>query len=394
MSKIEPVIARLTLVIVSIITVLALIEAAANYWLWQLATVDEFNTYASINQIRERYGDEIFTRRHMPHHMLGKIPAPDFQRDENRHNRLGFRGDETTAEKPPDSFRIVAVGGSTTYSTGVGDYRESYPDLVNDYLHIAGFDSVEVINAGVAGYSSYENMINITFRVLPLEPDLIILYQGFNDISNRFVYPSARYLSDNSGVDIPNFTDRVMPAIWEYSTYLRILGIRTGYISSHGDLDMTDAHRRAESNYKNEYWRQVNSGTYPSGVFEEVSAEQMLAGNPPIHFQRNLVSILGIAESHNVDVLLITMFLSRDFHARTGSTEIKFISNEAYQSAMAQHNDITRRIAESTDTPLLDLALEFPDDPSLLMDGLHMNAEGNRVRARLIGDFIIREFLS
>ena len=61
---------------------------------------------------------------------------------------------------------------------------------------------------------------------------------------------------------------------------------------------------------------------------------------------------------------------------------------------MAQHNDITRRIAESTETPLFDLAIEFPDDPALLTDGLHMNAEGNRVRAQLIGDFVIREFLS
>lgn len=394
MTRIERVVARLTLVVVSIVIVFILIEAAANYWLWNIATVDEFNNYASVNQIRERYGDEIFTRSHLPHHLLGKIPAPGFQRNDNRHDRHGFRGDEITAEKPQDSFRIVAVGGSTTYSTGVGDYRESYPDLLKDYLHNAGFDSVEVINAGVAGYSSYENLINISFRVLPLEPDLIILYQGFNDISNRFVYPRSRYASDNSGVDAPNFSARVMPPIWEYSTYLRLLGIRAGYINTHGDLDMTDAHRRAQSSYANELWRQVNRGTYPGGVFEEVSAEQMLADNPPIHFQRNLVTALGIAESHNVDVLLLTMVLSKDYHARTGSEKSKFYSSEAYQSAMARHNDITRRIAESTETPLFDLALEFPDDPSLLTDGLHMNAEGNRVRARLIGDFVIRQFLS
>ena len=197
---------------------------------------------------------------------------------------------------------------------------KNYPSLLNDYLRSAGFDSVEVINAGVSGYTSYDNLINISFRVLPLEPDLIIIYQGFNDIDKRFVYPFSRYLGDNSGALAAAISDRVMPEIWEYSTYLRILGIRAGYIQSHADLDL-HGNRRAQSNYEREFKRQVNRGTYPSGIFEEVSADKMLADNPPIHFQRNLVTMLGIAESHNVDVLLVTMVLSKDYHARTGSAK-------------------------------------------------------------------------
>ena len=400
MSRIEPFVSRLTLVVVSVFIVFILIEAAANYWLWNIATVDDFNAYASVNQIGSRYGDDVSVvdfggdiRSHSPHHYLGYIPAPNFQRGVNKHNRLGFRGDDIFPDKPADTYRIVAVGGSTTYSVHVEDYRETYPDLLNDYLHKAGFESVEVINAGVAGYSSYDNLINISFRVLPLEPDLIILYQGINDIDKRFVYPSERYLGDNSGAEAPNISDRVMPRIWEYSTYLRILGIRAGFIQSHGEFDL-HANRLAQSNYSVEFKRQINRGTYPADIFEEVSAEKMQADNPPVHFQRNLVTMLGIAESHNVDVLLITMVLSSDFHARTGSAKSRFYSNAVYQSAMAQHNDITRRIAEFTETPLFDMAIEFSDDPDLFTDGLHMTAEGNQVRAQLIGDFVIREFLS
>ena len=131
MSRIERIVARLTLVVVSIVIVFILIEAGANYWLWNIATVDEFNTYASVNQIRSRYGDDIFvvdhggrTRSHSPHHYLGFIPAPNFQRGENKHNQLGFRGDDISVEKPKDTYRIVAVGGSTTYGSGVEDSRE------------------------------------------------------------------------------------------------------------------------------------------------------------------------------------------------------------------------------------------------------------------------------
>ncbi len=134
------------------------------------------------------------------------------------------------------------VGGSTTYSTGVDNYRHSYPYLFEKYIHGKGIDHVEVINAGVGGYDSYRNLINILFRVLPLQPDLLVIYQGFNDIDPRLVYPYSDYLGDNSGYIAPFVSDTVMPEIWEYSSALRILGIRAGLTKSHSAVDW---HRRS-----------------------------------------------------------------------------------------------------------------------------------------------------
>ena len=37
------------------------IEAAANHYLWNLATKDKFNELASINQLKERYGDDFIS---------------------------------------------------------------------------------------------------------------------------------------------------------------------------------------------------------------------------------------------------------------------------------------------------------------------------------------------
>lgn len=400
MKKLESLLAKLALTIFSLALALVLVEAVANYWLWNIASTDEFNLLASVNQIRERYGVDLLVHDHggqirsyAPHHYLGYVPAPDFKSGDRQHNHLGFRGGPISAEKPEGVYRIVAVGGSTTYSVHTKNDRDSFPQRLGDHLHSNGFSDVEVINAGVPGYTSYHNFMNIAFRVLPLDPDLIILYQGFNDIDARFVYPQSRYRGDNSGAEAPSIFDQFMPAIWEYSTALRILGIRAGYTSSHGDLDMI-GNRRADSNFALDFKRQVNRRTYPSGIFNEISAEQMLAGNPPIHFERNLLNTVLVATGNDVDILLVTMANSIDFHERTQSAKSRFYSHEVYTSSMAQHNDITRRIAESTGTPLFDLAEEFPDNPALFTDGLHMNDDGNRVRAQLIGDFVIREFLS
>ena len=287
--------------------------------------------------------------------------------------------------KPAGSLRIAALGGSTTYSTGVTNYLHSYPHLLGEYLHQGGFDHVEVINAGVGGYSSYQTLISLQYRVLPLQPDLIILYQGYNDIHTRLVYPFEEYLGDNSGAVAAQISDTVMPAIWEYSTLLRILGIQSGHTVPHTAVDW---HRNgpATTNYRNAFLSQWKNGNYPSGGFSQVSAMDMLENNPPVHFERNLKNMIAVAEMHNVAVLLVTFVTSTEFNDPV-------VASEEYIFALAQHNEVTRRVAASTGAYLLDLKEVFPQDSSLFTDGRHMNRDGNLLRAQLIGDFIVREFL-
>ena len=252
-------------------------------------------------------------------------------------------------------------------------------------MHQNGFTQVEVINAGVGGYTSHQNLLNLQLRVLPLTPDLVIFYQGFNDILTRFVHPASSYLADNSGHVVPDISATVMPAIWEYSTLLRALGIQLRLTESHSAIGL-HFRRSALSNHRMEFERQWRSGAYPSGVFADASAMDMFRNNPPLHFARNLRHILAVAERHDVDVLLLTFVTSSGFD--------NHISSDAYQFALAQHNEITRAAAESSQARLLDLRAVFPDDPGLFSDGYQMRSRGNALRARLIGDFIIREFLA
>ena len=320
-----------------------------------------------------------------PHHYLGYFPTPNLQIGENRHNSLGFRGEEISVRKGADKYRIALVGGSTTYSTGVEDYRHSYPYQLEEYLHENGYESIEVINAGVGAYTTYNSLINIQFRVLPLQPDLIIIYQGINDVEARLVYPHSEYLGDNSGFLAPFVSDTRMPEIWQYSTALRILGIRAGYMKSHSDVDW---HRRpmAASSMRSEFRSQWGRGIYPSGIFAEVSVMEILETNTPVHFERNLRNMLAVADTFEAKTLLVTFVTSTEFNSST-------VASDEYIFALAQHNEVTRNVADSTVAELFDMAKIFPDDPLLYTDGAHMNKEGNRLRAQLIGNFIINRFL-
>lgn len=105
-----------------------------------------------------------------------------------RVNSSGFRGREITERKPDGVFRIMAVGSSTTFDTAIGDDMRTWPALLEaqlDSLGAAG--DVEVINAGVAGYRVVDNLIRLQMELHRFQPDMIILYEGHNDLFWTFL---------------------------------------------------------------------------------------------------------------------------------------------------------------------------------------------------------------
>ena len=99
MARAEAFLANLCIGMLSMLVVAVLLEAGARYYLWHLASEQNFHVLASINQIKQRYGDDFFLindkdspgkmRRLSPHHFLGFYPTPNPNRNGNKHNTLG-----------------------------------------------------------------------------------------------------------------------------------------------------------------------------------------------------------------------------------------------------------------------------------------------------------------
>lgn len=75
-------------------------------------------------------------------------------------------------ENPP---RIVFVGDSCTQ---IGSYDTQFAELVE--AESPG-KSVPYLNAGVAGWSSYQGRVQVARDVLPLQPKVVTIYFGWND---------------------------------------------------------------------------------------------------------------------------------------------------------------------------------------------------------------------
>jgi lysophospholipase L1-like esterase len=97
------------------------------------------------------------------------------------HNALGLRGPAAAVEKPASRTRIACIGASTTYGFP-GPECESYPRVLERLFAAAGRGDVEVLNAGVPGWVSTEIVHHFATRILPMGPDLVIHYEGRNEV--------------------------------------------------------------------------------------------------------------------------------------------------------------------------------------------------------------------
>ena len=166
--------------IISIAILLIGIEVYVNYSIAELdCGLEKHETFKELPQdVKNQRCQEVFG--------LGYVFDRVKQSTEVIHiNSDGFRGYEITLEKPENTYRIFMVGGSTTYGDGIEDTGTIPFFLQKKFSSLdLGFD-VQVINAGVPRAFSEGEVKLIKDRLLQYEPDLFVVYDGWNDSTNH-----------------------------------------------------------------------------------------------------------------------------------------------------------------------------------------------------------------
>ena len=94
------------------------------------------------------------------------------------------------------------VGGSTMFGAGATSDETTIPGYLQQLLNEKdfGFD-IEVINSGIQGADSNTELKFIEQKLVTFSPDLIIIYDGWNDLrANNApieVFMKLRDLKDN-----------------------------------------------------------------------------------------------------------------------------------------------------------------------------------------------------
>lgn len=309
-----------------------------------------------------------------PHPYLPTVLRPSTEYRDNdtsgRINALGFRGPERRAEKAPGTFRVLCVGGSTTFGAGIRGDEKTYPANLERRLAEAWPGrEVEVWNAGVPGYTTAENGIYLGLKLIDFQPDLIVFYEGYNDFKpNR--YP--RFQSDYA-----HWRDReVAPArsaLEGLRLYTKLRDLSERYL---GDPEEEILDARGETRLQR---------------YDTVAGEGLAA------FRRNLRSMIAVSRAAGADVVLATYAhpcTDRNLEERPELFVYlpRYQPNLTYrgvQDAFRRYNDAIRTVGEAEGAILADADRELPPDPDLFVDHVHFNDRGAQVFAAVVAEAIL-----
>jgi len=110
-------------------------------------------------------------------------------------NEHGLRGPEFSKQKPDNTYRIFLLGGSTAFGAGATSDKATIPSFLQQKFDAENIPiHVEVINAGIPFINSYEESRLVKEKYLEFEPDLFIVYDGWNDISRKPIIDNGTHI--------------------------------------------------------------------------------------------------------------------------------------------------------------------------------------------------------
>ena len=276
-------------------------------------------------------------------------------------NAQGFRSREFYGSKKPGSVRIVCVGGSTTYGVR-NPYEESYPFLLEQALRKRlPEQDIEVINAGLISATSAETLHRILFKVIPLEPDIVIVYHGFNDLVPRIAddfkndYSHFRKIPLNSGY-----------GFFKYLNHSYLFLMLKRIVAGPEDLH----------SYIFNYHNIPASETQKLLNFEK---------NGPEHFSYNMDLIITILRAHDILPIVPT------FAFMPGRLDgwCPVLPDSLWEKGVSQNNRVIESLVKKHQLPEVDYYAYAKRHPGTFSGKIHMKNRGNRLKAEFLADHLL-----
>lgn len=234
-------------------------------------------------------------------------------------------------------LRVVCLGGSSTGGAyQMDDLEQFYPAVLGRVFdELASDAGVRVINQGVGGWNSFHCLLYLREFIDELDPDLITLYLGNNDIKTK--------------------------GPWTYREYWENYRSRSASVSALQGL----------LNRSRMYVGFKSVLLMATGSPREVSAV------PTPDAVANYAEIMDMAQERDARVLLMSeaiLPLPEDI--------------DDYYAAM-------RELAEERDEFYVDVASAFQarSHEDLFLDSNHLSAFGHQVLAEIMGEFMVAEGL-
>ncbi len=98
-------------------------------------------------------------------------------------NELGLRD---TAYRADAELKVLLLGDSVAWGDGLREVREGFPYRLERALEAMSDKTVEIVNAGVPGYSTFQQNAYLARNLARLSPAVVVLQFCLNDVTERY----------------------------------------------------------------------------------------------------------------------------------------------------------------------------------------------------------------
>ena len=264
--------------------------------------------------------------------------------------------------------RIVCEGGSTTFDLLAPDDASTWPARLGALLA----SHADVANAGFPGWTSLESLISLEIRDVDLQPDVVVVFAGINDLQPASHVPFAPDYSIGHAEILPRVVgvSRVPVRLVSRSVFLEFL------------LGRLNPRRTGSAEGFMPAW------SWTGGPRHDEAPDAAIAA-----FERNLRSTAAVARAHGARTVLVAQ--SARLRAGHEDSDRAFLESWApgftaagYLAGLDRMNAAALRLGEEGVALYVDpfTGGAFPD--ALFDDPFHFSPEGSDRFARALATFL------
>jgi lysophospholipase L1-like esterase len=306
-------------------------------------------------------------------------------------DRHGFLSDRKTLryQKSVDEVRIAFIGASTTASLYLS-FDQNWPGHLENLISDAmPGKKISIINAAVPGFDTAQSIGNLALRVMPFEPDIVIIYHLYNDL--KAVCKNVSFRPDYSHIHPKPFGLHQRPNV-----LIRSLNNSMAYVRLRNRLrGIKEKQLEAEKRKK------ILSQT---GRLTEIPQQAVIT------FEQHIRSLVSIASAGGATVILSSFASLHNPQLDYTQTEkirrlsrfkkeeifrvINFIPGltlEAVFEGLQRYNRVLEKIAMQEKTGWVDNAALIPHQDLYFVDRVHFSKEGAALMARNLFPVVMQE---
>jgi lysophospholipase L1-like esterase len=298
----------------------------------------------------------------------------------------GFLYPSHIHEKP--NLKIVFLGGSTTECLKNNE-ENRFPYRVGRILETAG-RKVNSYNCARSGNSSLDSINNLLFKVIPLNPDFVILMHNINDLI--ILLYEGNYWNNHPTRGL--------------FVYQKTILENSGYLYSNARIDnfinMLTAIRKAfiprlsERFYYLIFYQAFRERILDHDEWAHIRGKKLSMQTQKItrQFKKNLQLFINICEARNITPVLMTQAsrlqeepdelifknICRLFEEDHG------ISYDELKCAFDTFNIAIRDVGRKNGVPVIDLANSIPPEKEYIYDYVHLTDKGSLFCAEIIAE--------